>query len=150
MGRGESSASPRPARAALVSSRFVGPILASISGCSIVLYMLYAAGANPWLWWSAYRDRTTTASVAEVRRPPASGVVQPKPSGADSSVSQVSRRLILSATRRGRNAQNGTASIGVNAASPQTFRAGALLANGARIAEMDDDAVVLLQKAGVS
>ena len=143
MQRGNSSASLRPARAALVRRRFAGPALASILGCSIALYMLYAAGVDPWLWWSDYRERTRPPPAAQIRMPPAAGVVQPYPLGTDSSVSKDSRRLILSGTRRGRNARDGTASIGINAGSPQTYRAGALLANGARIVEIHEDSIVL-------
>lgn len=70
-------------------------------------------------------------------------VVQPKPGGTDSSVSKVPLPLILTGTRIGRNAQEGYADIGVNALSPQTYKAGALLANGARLEEIYTDYVVL-------
>ncbi|MGH8242487.1 MAG: PDZ domain-containing protein [Steroidobacteraceae bacterium] len=134
---------PSPARASLERRRFAGQSLAAILGCSIALYMLNVAGVDPWLWWSDYRERTRLPPIVEVRTPPAAGVVLPEPVGTDSSVSKVSRRLILSSTRRGRNARDGTATIGINAGSPQTYRAGALLANGARITEIHEASIIL-------
>jgi len=70
-------------------------------------------------------------------------VVQPQPLGTDSSVSRDPLPLVLTATRLGRNAQEGYADIGVNALSPQTYRAGALLANGAHLEGIYADYVVL-------
>lgn len=73
-------------------------------------------------------------------------VVQPLPIGTDSSVSKVPLPLILTGTRLGRNSREGYADIGVNALSPQTYRAGAILANGARLEEIYADSVVLVRK----
>ncbi len=70
-------------------------------------------------------------------------VVQPQPIGTDSSVSEVPVRLVLAATHLGRNSREGYADIGTAAVSPQRYRAGALLANGARVAEIHADHVVL-------
>lgn len=72
-------------------------------------------------------------------------VVQPRPLGTTSSVSPVPVTLHLVATRPGRNARDGYADIGVAVQSPQTYRAGALLANGARIEEIYTDYVVLVR-----
>jgi hypothetical protein len=58
------------------------------------------------------------------------------PRGTDSSVSPVPLPLILTATRPGRNPREGFADIGVDAKTPQTYAAGSLLANGARVAEI--------------
>lgn len=125
-----------------------GPMLASLLGGAVALYMLYVSGLDPWLWWSDYVDRRKPPAVAEIRKAPTAGVVQPEPIGTDSSSSAAPQRLVHKATRRGRNARDGTAEIGIHAGSPQTYRAGALLANGARIADKHDDLVVLFQKAG--
>jgi type II secretion system protein C len=51
--------------------------------------------------------------------------------------------LHLTGTRLGRNNREGYADIGVNVLSPQTYRAGAVLANGARLDEIYADHVVL-------
>lgn len=70
-------------------------------------------------------------------------VTPTQPAGNDSSASQVPLPLILTGTMPGRNAHEGTAFIGVNKESPQTYAAGALLVNNARIAEIYTDHVVL-------
>jgi hypothetical protein len=66
-----------------------------------------------------------------------------RPEGNDSSVSEVPLPLVLVRTQRGRNSREGFAQIGVRAHSPQTYTAGALLANGARLTEIYDHYVVL-------
>jgi len=66
------------------------------------------------------------------------------PSAANiSSLSAVPLALHLVATHPGRNAFEGYADVGVDPRSPQTYRVGALLANGARIEEVYSDHVVL-------
>jgi type II secretion system protein C len=75
-------------------------------------------------------------------RPPVM-VTPPRPLGNDSSVSPVSLPLLLVRTELGRNNREGFAQIGVNARSPQTYAAGALLANGARLTEIYKHYVVL-------
>lgn len=132
-----------PTPSASVRRRVTKPVLAGLLGCSITLYMFFSAGVDPWLWWSDYQERTKAPPLVQIRNPPAPGVVQPEPIGTDSSVSKSPRPLILSATRRGRNARDGTALIGISAGSPQTYKAGALLANGARVVEIYDDSIVL-------
>jgi general secretion pathway protein C len=74
--------------------------------------------------------------------PPVS-ITPMRPEGNDSSVSPVPLALILVRTQRGRNSREGFAQIGVRAHSPQTYTAGALLANGARLMEIYDHYVVL-------
>lgn len=70
-------------------------------------------------------------------------VTPPAPKGNDSSVSPTPQRLVLVEARPGRNANEGTARLGVDPTSPQTYVAGALLANGARLSEIYSDHVVL-------
>ena len=84
-----------------------------------------------------------TEAAPRVVNTGAINVVQPQPLGTDSSVSRVPLPLVLTGTRLGRNVREGYADIGVNALSPQTYRAGALLANGARLEEIYSDYVVL-------
>jgi hypothetical protein len=66
-----------------------------------------------------------------------------RPVGNDSSVSKVAQQLILVRTQPGRVAEEGFAQIGISARSPQTYRGGALLANGARLKEIRATYVVL-------
>lgn len=68
----------------------------------------------------------------------------PKPlPGLDSSLSPVPKRLHLVSTSPGRNAREGTARLGVSRENPQTYVAGAVLVNGARLAEIHKDRVML-------
>ena len=53
------------------------------------------------------------------------------------------RPLILVATSPGRTPREGTARLGVDPAAPQTYAAGAILLNGARLAEIHHRFVVL-------
>ena len=117
-------------------------ILALGLGAGVLI--LWAAGFEPWAWWKAHE-----LSVAAKAAPPQSAprgpisIVQPTPVGTDSSVSKVPLALHLTATRLGRNSREGYADIGVNVLSPQTYKAGALLANGVRLEEIYTDYVVL-------
>ena len=63
--------------------------------------------------------------------------------GADSSISKTPQALVLVSTTRGRNTREGTARLGTHPENPQTYSAGAILANGARLFEIYDDRVVL-------
>jgi len=64
-------------------------------------------------------------------------------SGTDSSVSAKPLPLYLLATSPGRNAREGTALLGTSIDNPQTYVAGALLVNRARLEEIYTDYVVL-------
>jgi len=68
----------------------------------------------------------------------------PKPLlGLESSISKTPQALVLVSTARGRNAREGTARLGTHPENPQTYAAGAILANGARLLEIFDDHIVL-------
>jgi type II secretion system protein C len=69
--------------------------------------------------------------------------------GTDASASSRPLPLILVSTTPGRNVHEGFARIGVTESNPQTYVAGALLSNGARLAEIHDD-YVLLERGGRS
>jgi type II secretion system protein C len=106
--------------------------------------VLWVSGYEPWVWWRAH-EIAAAARVVPPRVAPRGpiSVVQPTPLGTDSSVSAVPLALHLTGTRLGRNSREGYANIGVNVLSPQTYRAGAVLANGARLEEIYADYVVL-------
>lgn len=80
-----------------------------------------------------------------VKEPGDIQIVQPEPIGTDSSISVAPLPLVLTGTRLGRNSREGYADIGVHVLSPQTYRAGAILANGARLEEIYSDYVVLVR-----
>lgn len=111
---------------------------------------LYSAGVPEFRWpWSA-EDVVVPASVdvapgeAQPIGPGTPSPVLPEiPTGTDSSISATPQPLVLSGTMPGRNFREGTAFIGINRESPQTYAAGALLANGARLIEIYRDHVVL-------
>ena len=63
--------------------------------------------------------------------------------GTDSSISPDPLELVLVATSPGKTAREGTASLGTDPRNPQTYAAGAMLVNGARLAEIHRDHVVL-------
>lgn len=115
----------------------------------VVAYVLAVDGfpSKPWLTWAGHPAAKSPQLVRAGRKPEfGSGplaIPPPRPAGNDSSVFATPQPLLLSATQRGRNARDGLALIGVNSGSPQTYRAGALLANGAKLEEIYDQYVVL-------
>lgn len=63
--------------------------------------------------------------------------------GTDSSMSPDALELVLVATAPGKTPRGGTASLGTDPRNPQTYAAGAMLVNGAQLAEIHRDHVVL-------
>lgn len=115
---------------------------------------LWNAGLPPSEWlaalekWAAQRNGQP-ANVTAAHAPVPAPLIAPKaeeilvPAGIDSSISETPLPLVLTGTIVGRNHQEGFAFIGVNETSAQTYVAQALLANGARIAEIHTDHVIL-------
>lgn len=95
-----------------------------------------------WLHSAPRQIASRTPSKPHPPLPPIT-VTPPRPLGNDSSVSPVPLPLILVRTELGRNNREGFAQIGVNAQSPQTYAAGAMLANGARLTEIYEHYVML-------
>jgi hypothetical protein len=136
-----------PIRSDAARNQFFKATLSTIPGRGLAHSAPYASAVGPWLWWSDYGERTQSSPLVQMRKPPPAGVLQPWPTGSDSSVSLVPQRLVSAATRRGRNASFRPVSIGVIARSPWIHRARALLANGARIAARPSDPGDLLHRA---
>src|SRR5712671_5565819 len=128
--------------------------VASFAGAATLLAVaLWSAGVLPeqipqqvQSWFaSQFKD----APIKSVSLPPSIQATKPAsqitviPPGTDSSVSPVTLPLYLVATSPGRNLKEGSARIGANPEFPQTFVAGAVLANGAKLAEIHRDHVVL-------
>lgn len=112
----------------------------------LALVILWVSGFEPVTWWEAgHSHAPPIVSTSNRPRPPVS-VVQPTPLGTDSSVSVAPLLLHLVATRLGRNTHEGYADIGVDVRTPQTYRAGAILANGARIEEIYSNYVILARE----
>jgi hypothetical protein len=119
--------------------------------CLAVLAM-WSAGLPLQQWWSSFGARAVPdreESLPEVSKPASPGTsgATAAPvhadSGNDSSVVATPQRLHLVSTTPGRTLHEGVAQIGTNPANPQTYVAGAILVNGARLAEIHSDHVVL-------
>lgn len=130
----------------------------------LMIAALWAAGLPPTVWFErvqgllARADDTATGMVvpaAPTSMPTSAPTAASTPTddtalaGTDSSLSPTPQKLHLVSTSPGRNARDGTAALGVDLKNPQTYGAGALLANGARLTEIHTDYVVL-QRAGAS
>jgi membrane-associated protease RseP (regulator of RpoE activity) len=126
--------------------------LANIAGGAIVtLVIIWQTGIMSKGWWEWFPAPKPTVVAKAPARPPSkvSGIARLIPKGNDSSSSPVPLQLVLVRVQPGRTVQEGLAQMGVVRETPQTYQAGALLENGARLAEIHTD-YVLLQKEGRS
>lgn len=131
----------------------------SFAGAGILIVVaLWSAGLPPSVWIESARSWVARLGTEPTLQPSSSPVVPTVPvpsavvapstapaalSGTDSSVSPSPLPLYLLSTSPGRSFQEGTAQIGTSTTNPQTYIAGALLANGAALAEIHGDFVVL-------
>jgi general secretion pathway protein C len=118
-----------------------------------VVGLVGIAGAITWKgelmlqsWWN--RDKpsqspSTPVHAAELAEKPAPSAPIVVPKGNDSSISPVPLKLVLVHTQAGRTPHEGYAQIGVVRETPQTYLAGAILVNGARLIEIYPDRVRL-------
>lgn len=129
-----------------------------VGAAVLTIVALWSAGLPPTQWWTRaqawMKSResqpveapssapSATTSVPTVA-PAATTHANTLPPGTDSSLATERQSLFLVATSPGRNKHEGTAQIGTNPDNPQTYVAGALLANGARLAEIHRDHVVI-------
>jgi Type II secretion system protein C len=121
-----------------------------VAGSVMTIAVLWATGMVSQDWWHAVQGlKSRPRAVALPTHPnkPIGVPAPPAPRGNDSSVSVNPLPLILIQTSPGRNAHEGSAQIGVERDSPQTYQAGAVLENGARLSEIHPDHV-LLEKDG--
>lgn len=127
------------------------------AAASIAIAVLWAAGLPPSEWLSRLHG-LTAKTVPQAKETSASALVsvpaQPAAhsassvdtnilAGTDSSLSKVPLPLYLLGVAPGRNVTEGTAQIGTSIENPQTYSAGAMLVNGARLAEIHVDHVLL-------
>jgi hypothetical protein len=114
-------------------------VLAGIAAVSLIVWQI-----TPSLSSHATAPKPDSVAKATVQPPAkAIGLIPPTPKGNDSSISPEPLKLILVQVHPGRNATEGSADLGVVRESPQTYQAGALLENGARLVEIYSDYVVL-------
>jgi hypothetical protein len=130
------------------------PVTASHSRRIVLAIVgLLAIGAGGWLslhfiapvdqpsTQEASREQMKVAETAS--RPSAPPDAATSLLGTASSISPDELTLVLVATSPGRTPRDGTASLGTDPRNPQTYAAGASLVNGAVLAEIHADHVVL-------
>jgi hypothetical protein len=122
-------------------------LISVFGGIAIVSLTIWQTGFGPFKFWPhAVASKALPISKAPAQpSTKAIGLIPPTPRGNDSSISPERLKLILVQVRPGRNATEGSAELGVVRESPQTYQAGALLENGARLAEIHSDYVVLMK-----
>lgn len=126
------------------------------AAAAVAIAVMWAAGFPPTKWLSRLHGLTSEpaptlsqpGSEAQAPAPPAAAQALPTVDvnalpGTDSSLSKVPLALYLLAVAPGRNVTEGTAQIGTSIDNPQTYMAGAMLVNGARLVEIHTDHVVL-------
>ena len=119
----------------------------------IATLALTIAGFDPGKWYARWHDNRPKAAAPVVNTVPVvPHTALPRSTtataarllpGAQSSTSPTPQNLVLTGILLGRNAKEGYAMLGVARENPQTYAAGALLANGARLAEIHAKYVVL-------
>jgi type II secretion system protein C len=124
-------------------SRFI--LINVLGGVAIASLIIWETGFDPFrLWQAATAPKPAPIAKAPAHPPTkAIGLIPPTPKGNDSSISPEPLALTLVQVHLGRNATEGSAEIGVVRESPQTYQAGAMLENGARLVEIHSDYVLL-------
>lgn len=127
---------------------------------TVIVVALWAAGMPPTQWvarlarlvegsQSTGTEKASDEKQAAITPAPhaQAPVVAPADpyalAGTDSSVSKTPLPLYLLGVAPGRRANEGTANIGTSIDNPQTYVAGAMLANGSTLAEIHSDYVLL-------
>ena len=125
--------------------RAVFVLINVLGAAAIASLIIWETGLDPFkLWQRATAPKPIPIAKAPAHPPnKAIGLTPPTPKGNDSSISPDPLALTLVQVHLGRNATEGSAEIGVVRESPQTYQAGAMLENGARLAEIHSDYVLL-------
>lgn len=128
------------------------------AAAALAVAVLWSAGVPLTQWWARAQarwsekhrpDEPLAVAPSHVLAPPVDGPQSIQP-GTASSISSQPQPLFLVGTAPGRNKHEGTALIGVNPDNPQTYVGGAVLANGARLAEIHREYVVLARGASTA
>jgi hypothetical protein len=116
-----------------------------VGASAVTLLIIWETGLMSPRWWQWLTEPKPTQVAKAPARPSSKpiGIAPPAPKGNDSSVSPVPLQLILVAVNPGQSINEGWAQIGVVRESPQTYQAGAILENGARLAEIHSNFVLL-------
>jgi PDZ domain len=116
-----------------------------VGAVAVTLAIMWEIGMMSPRWWEWFTEPKPIPVAKAPERPSTKpiGIAPVAPRGNDSSVSPVPLQLILVAAHPGRGINDGSAEIGVVRESPQTYQAGAVLENGARLAEIHNNFVLL-------
>jgi type II secretion system protein C len=125
--------------------RLLFVLINMLGGLAVALLIIWETGLDPFKLWQHATAPKAIAIAKAPAHPPnkAIGLIPPTPKGNDSSISPEPLALTLVQVHLGRNASEGSAEIGVVRESPQTYQAGAMLENGARLSEIHSDYVLL-------
>jgi len=126
-------------------NRWAFGLVNALGAVTVTLIISWAIGWPSLAWFQKVRVPNPAPVAIAPARPPNKpiGIAPPRPKGNDSSVSPVALKLLLVNANPGRTLSEGTAQIGVVRESPQTYQGGAVLENGAHLAEIHADYVVL-------
>lgn len=123
----------------------------ALAAAALVVVAVWQVGAPVWEREHVSRPAAvvlpTAPSFIRDSRHALTGVAQPlsRLPGSDSSISDKARPLFLVSTHPGQDSAHGVAQMGVDVNYPQTYVAGAVLENGARLTEIYADHVVLMR-----
>ena len=139
--------------------RFVMRVASLIVAAAVMMLALWAAEMPPTRWLEQLAKLVQGSAVVDTpaKDAPAQGSSTAAPRaaslptaagphalpGTDSSISKVPLPLYLLGVVPGRSVTEGTAQIGTSIDNPQTYSAGAMLANDARLTEIHSDYVLL-------
>jgi hypothetical protein len=129
-------------------------VLSFVGAALLIVAALWGAGLPPSEWWATVqhvmarsvpepKPVAAPGQPADFSRAPAAAPSTGAFAAADSSPALTPQPLYLLATSPGRNKNEGTAQLGTDPTSAQTYMGGAILANGARLTEIHREYVVL-------
>jgi hypothetical protein len=122
--------------------------VSTFAGAALLAFAALWSARVPLQRWLAERDQSTRA-MPEATLPSPSGPTVGKPlasipaAASDTHVPATPQPLQLVSTSPGRSNREGTARLGIDPRTPQTYAAGSILANGAQLIEIYPDRVVL-------
>lgn len=113
---------------------------------TLVFATLWSARVPLYRWWSSEREPQAAQTLEPARHTATANSARVPAREPDTTVSDVPETpqpLVLVSTAPGRSSAEGTARLGTSARNPQTYAAGAILANGSILTQIYADRVVL-------
>jgi type II secretory pathway component PulC len=119
-------------------------VLSFVSAAVLVAAALWSARVPLSRWWSDDPPAAQTLETAgTTRAPDVTPAVAREVDATVSDVPETQQQLVLVSTAPGRTNIEGTARLGTSVRHPQTYAAGAILANGSTLTHIYTDRVVL-------